>query len=282
MKLDDSAKIVSMVSVIVGLMISGATLYSNRQLQEVQRAVSEVDAKAKALQMASQEMDNAKKEYDLSARLSTQIQVPLARSFALQHQDFAQGKGPAGQEIAFPPGPLQQEFARVLPGWAGRAGLMTGDACSNDGLKTRQVLTLNVANIGHADAQDVTITALEKSPPAATGPAGWSERVEGSALAYQDLPGAAAGWTERKFKLNELRGASAPAGQPRNSIVLVLASVSGGTSFYGTVLLPIEIGWTDRITRKTQHAPILAAHAATLRNSLIGAEIGNLASRCPH
>ena len=75
MKLDDTAKIVSMVSIIVGLMISGAGFFANRQLQKVQAAVADVDAKANALQMASQEMDNAKKEYDLSARLSTQVDV---------------------------------------------------------------------------------------------------------------------------------------------------------------------------------------------------------------
>ena len=48
-KLDDTAKIVTMVSVIVGVMIPSAEFFANRQLRKVQEAVAEVDAKAKAL-----------------------------------------------------------------------------------------------------------------------------------------------------------------------------------------------------------------------------------------
>jgi hypothetical protein len=278
-KLDDSAKIVSMISIIVGLMISGSSYFASRQLQKVQAAVADVDAKAKSLQMASQEMDNAKKEYDLSARLSAQIVLPLARSFALQYADFTKGAGPHGQEISFLTTPLADEFKKVMPGWAERRGLMTGESCKEEGLKTRQIVTLTVANIGHADATDVKVVVMEKPSPLADSTRVWHEAAAGAPVAYQDLPGAAGGWTRRALSLRELRGASSPE-KDRNSVVVVLASVSSGTSFFGTVQVPMQVTWTDRITKKAQSLDIMPSQASTLRSALIGAEIGTPAEAC--
>jgi hypothetical protein len=72
MKFDETTKVVSIISVVVGLMISVAGYFGNLKLQSLQESVGK-------LNISDKEMDVSKKAYDLSARLMTDFQLPPAR-----------------------------------------------------------------------------------------------------------------------------------------------------------------------------------------------------------
>lgn len=273
MKLDDTTKIVSIVSVVVGLMLSVAGYFANRKLQSVQDNLSK-------LNVADKQMDVAKKTYDLSARLTMDFSLPLARSFALQYPPDEADAAQAVRNVSFPTNDIAREFARVLPGWRTRKGLMTGKACQSEGLKARQVVTLILKNIGNTDAVDVTIRAMQKKPGFDDPARSWQERSPtGAPLAYYELLSARDGWQSVDISLASLGGLGSPAGE-RVPQQVVLASVSGTTSLFGTVLVPVEVSWTDDVSKRRQTQPILRAHAAELRADLLGAEIGSLGSTC--
>jgi hypothetical protein len=202
---------------------------------------------------AEKSMDVSKKAYDLSARLMTGFSLPLARSFAIQ---YAAGTDRGHQQFSLPTSRLTEEFMKVLGDWGSRRGLMTGKACEQEGLKARQVVTLTIKNIGHADVSR-----------------------EGRALGYHDLLSASSGWTQRDIPVTDLRGLGSPQ-EDRAQEQMVLASVSGTTALFGTVLVPVEISWTDNITKNRQTLPVLQPHAAAIRADLLGAEIGSLGSAC--
>jgi hypothetical protein len=156
---------------------------------------------------------------------------------------------------------------------------MTGKACEEEGLKARQVVTLMVKNIGHPDAVDVTLKVLQKNSPVQDPTRGWEERSKtGKRVAYCDIDGSMEGWIMRDIAVGILRGLSSP-GSDRSARRIVLASVSGAMSLYGTVLVPVEISWTDEITKKRQTVSVWP-QAAMLRAEMIGAEIGSLSSTC--
>ena len=273
MKLDETTKVVSIISVVVGLIISVAGYFANLKLQSLQESVSK-------LNITDKEMDVSKKEYDLSARLMIDFSLPLARSFALQYSPGQSNKEPAGRHVSMATSEIAEEFAKVLGGWEKRRGLMTGQACHEEGLKARQVVTILVRNIGHADATDITIKAMQKKSPSNDPTKPWQELSnKDTALAYYDLLSAKDGWSSISIPVRSLRGMSSPA-EHRIPEQIVLASVSGTRSLFGTVLVPIEISWSDNISKKRQIIPIISAHAAALRADLLGAEIGSIGSAC--
>ena len=232
------------------------------------------------LNITDKEMDVSKKAYDLSARLMIDFSLPLARSFALQYSPGQSNNEPAARHVSMATSEIAEEFAKVLGGWEKRRGLMTGQACQEEGLKARQVVTILVRNIGHADAVDITIKSMQKKSPNTDPTKPWQELSEkGTALAYYDLLSAKEGWSSINIPVGSLRGMSSPA-EHRVPEQIVLASVSGTRSLFGTVLVPIEISWTDNISKNRQTIPIISAHAAALRADLLGAEIGSVGSAC--
>jgi hypothetical protein len=273
MKLDETTKIVSIVSVVVGLTISVAGYFANSKLQSLQESINK-------LNIDDKKMDASKKAYDLSARLMLDFSLPLARSFALQYSPGQSSKATKDRHVSMATTEIAEEFAKVLGGWEERRGLMTGQACAEEGLKARQVVTLLVRNIGHADAIDIEVKAMQKKSanPDPTKP--WQELSDkGTPLAYYDLLSAKKGWTPVTIPVGSLRGLSSPA-EHRIPEQIVLASVSGTRSLFGTIIVPIEVSWTDNISKNRQSMPILSAHAAVLRADLLGAEIGSIGSAC--
>lgn len=273
MKLDETTKVVTILSVVVGLMISVAGYFANTKLQSLQESVGK-------LNITDKEMDVSKKAYDLSARLMLDFSLPLARSFALQYSPGQSSKETTGRHVSMATSEIAEEFTKVLGGWKMRRGLMTGQACQEEGLKARQVVTLLVRNIGHADAIDIVIRAMQKKSPNIDPTKPWQELSDkGTSLAYYDLLSAKEGWSSVTIQVGSLRGLSSPA-EHRIPEQIVLASVSGTRSLFGTVIVPIEISWTDNISKSRQSIPVLSAHAAALRADLLGAEIGSLGSAC--
>lgn len=275
MKLDDTTKIVSIVSAAVGVMIAIAGYFMNAKLQAVQESLSK-------LNVSDKQMDVAKKEYDLSARLTTSFSLPLARSFALLYapdETEGQPEHPEGH-ISMASSALADEFAQVIAGWRSRKGLMTGGACQAEGLKARQVVTLVIRNIGHSDAVNVVIHAKQKRSPTTDPHAPWKAvSASGATLGYYDLLSAKDKWEDVDVPLVTLHGLDAPAAN-QTAEQVVLASVSGTTSLYGTILVPVAISWTDNISKRAQTEEVLSAHAAELRADLLGAEIGSVGSAC--
>jgi hypothetical protein len=272
-KLDETAKVVSMVSVAVGMMIAVAGYFTNQKLRSLDEGVRELEETAK-------QMEVSKATYDLSARLTTEFSLPLARSFAEQYIDTT-GVEHRNPSVLIPTSDLMREFELTIPDWKGRRGLMVGNACDQEGLKARQIVTLLIKNIGHADAVEVRIAAKQKASPYNRDPRrGWQEVSDNrKVLGYHDLLSASSGWTTVNLDIEELRGQSAPP-EDRNQIQVVLASVSGTTMLFGTVLVPITISWTDRITKERQTQQVHRSHTSALRHSLLGAEIGSLSSSC--
>ena len=274
MTLDNTTKVVSIVSVVVGLMLSVAGYFANAQLQSLQASITK-------LSVADKDMDVAKKSYDISARLTAEFSLHLARSFAIQYSQFNSKKDQGGERILFPTTDLANEFTKVLAGWQSRQGLMTGKACELEGLKARQVVTLVVKNIGNADASEIRIRAMWKASPVDDPAKRWQEKSPqgGDVLGYYDLLSATTGWKSDEFPIGDLRGLSSPE-NVRIPEKVVLASVSGASDLYGTVLVPVEISWYDDITKKRQTLPILQSLAPALRADLMGAEIGRVSSAC--
>ena len=252
MKLDTTAKIVTLISVIVGIMISVAGYFTSIKLQSLDAGLRTLDQNSKT--------------YDLSPRLFAEFRLPLARSFAEDYSNKAAG-------ILIPTSEQMNEFKVNIPNWKSRKGLMTGDACAAEGLKARQVIMLILKNIGHADAIDVKIKALKKKSPYDEPSKGWQEMLNNKTVPYYDINAACSGWETIEIRVSDLLGQSSPEAN-RNDAEVVLASVSGTTTFYGTVLVPIEVSWTNKITNNYEVHKILESEAANIRSSLLGAEIG--------
>ena len=270
MQLDTTTKVVTLVSVIVGVMISLAGYFTGLKLQAL-------DERLKSLDERDKNMDLASKDYNLSPRLVTEFYLPLARSFA---EEYTHRTDTPSQPttILLPITALVNEFSLTIPKWKSRRGLMTGQACQAQGLKTRQVITLMIKNIGHADATQVTIKALLKPSPHPQPTTGWQQLGANHApLPYYDLSESTSGWKLISFKVPDLRGQSSPE-KSRNQAQVVLASVSGATTWFGTVLVPIEISWTNKITHRPEVQRIMETEIPKLRFSLLGAEIGTACS----
>lgn len=266
MQLDTTTKVVTLVSVIVGVMISVAGYLTGIKLQAL-------DERLKSLDELNKGMDLASKDYNLSPRLVTEFYLPLARSFA---EEYTQRTDSPSQPktILLPTNALMNEFGLTIPKWRSRRGLMTGHACQAEGLKTRQVITLIVKNIGHADATEVSIKALQKSSPHAQPATGWQEMgTDHAPVPYYALSELTNGWRSITFRVTDLRGQSSPEAS-RNEAQIVLASVSGATTLFGTVLVPLEISWTNKITHRREVRRIMESEIPKLRYSLLGAEIG--------
>jgi hypothetical protein len=271
MKIDDTTKIVSTISVIVGLMITLTGYLANKKLQQVQTELTSLNQKEKA-------MDVQKKEYDMSARISADFDLPLARSFAARLVQSESTETASTLRPLFPDENLGRELHELARQWNGGNRLMTGEACTS-GLTVRQIVLLTLRNVGSADATDVVLVAAVKNGSPESSSRAWRETVSGKTLAYYELPGASPGWREERFKLEPLGGASSleAARKPQQ---LVMASVSGPSSFYGTAIIPKEITWTDAITGEKHAEPVLGANVMRLKSDLVGAEIGKPTSAC--
>jgi hypothetical protein len=271
MTLDSSTKVVTIVSVIVGLMLSVAGYFANIKFTSLEANLNQIDLRAK-------EVDVVRKEYDSFARLGTDFLLPLARTFALRYRDPATVSSRSVPRILFPLPPLRQELLSVLDAWETRHGLMTGSACDiEEGLKARQVVTLMVENLGYADALNVSIKGIWKSPPKNDLDHPWQEIVGGKPIAYSDLSPGMSGWQSIDFPMGTLRGQSSQRDDTNavtDKVQIVLASVSGLTDLYGTVLVPLEVSWTDAMSKKSDSMKI--ADLVTLSADLQGAEIGTV------
>lgn len=264
MKLDDTAKVVAIFSTVITAAIGAAGYVGSLKLNALQTQLARLGTTAKTMEVDKQ-------RYDLSARLMVDFSVPLARSFALQPREGEE----ATRKVLMPTDALADEFGQVTDRWADRRGLMTGEACRTEGLAARQVVTLLVNNIGSTDADDVRLTVREKASPHADPRLAWQE----GGVGYPGLLDASRGWKTTDIALEPLRGLASPAGT-RVPLQVVLASVSGTRSLFGTILVPMAISWTDSVSRQRQSLSIYPAHIAELRASLLGAEIGTAGSAC--
>jgi hypothetical protein len=271
MKLEDTSKIVSIISVIFGILASTAAFLKNSEAQALESQLKELDS-------INKRIDISKKAYDTSSRLTAKFELPLARSFAEQYMD----KANTSESVKFSilTIELSKELQKTIPQWKSRKGLMTGKPCEQEGLNARQVITILIKNIGFADASEVSVTAISKASPYADPTKGWQQAsAEKTPIAYYDLHAVKNGWTTITFPVEDLHGQSSPE-EDRNEIQVVLASVSGTTTLFGTVLVPLEISWTDKMTNTRHRQPILDSQIAKVRSALLGAEIGSLRSAC--
>jgi hypothetical protein len=277
MQLDSTAKVVSIVSVVVGVFVSLAGWYTGNRIQSAQADLGKLIKEEKQVNVDKGHMELQKSMYDESARLSAEFSVPLARSFAVQYRRYLDAKDQSPERYVVPAG-LSGEITAMWPTWEKRVGLMTGQACEPEGLLARQIIVLVLKNLGRVDAVDVVLTAMEKRSPAGEPSRAWHERGPAGALSYDALL-SAQGWARRELPLPDLHGTGAPAAE-RRPYKVVLASVSGRTTLYGTVFVPVEIAWSDRVTKQRQKQALIEPHAAALNADLSGAEIGRVGSLC--
>jgi len=297
MKINETTKVVTLISGIVAIFISIGGFILDWRLKSAEQHLNEVkqgieqanatieqntklllassEAKQKEVETEATRMANEKREFELSARLKASFTLSLARAFAIDYKSHSAG-------FAIPTSTLADELKKVVPLWVDRKGLMTGTACGKEGLAARQIIALTISNIGNADANELAIILNEKQSPSVESTSYWQELSEDKRpLAYYDLSqvAPAPGWKRISIPLHSLYGSLSPGGID-SSIVVVLASVSGSTHFYGSVYVPIELNWTDGITKKKQTLPVMDTQGATLRSGLVGAEIGSVAGSC--
>lgn len=278
MELDKSAKVASIASVAVGVLVSLTTWYTNLRIQGSQDALTELIQKEKEVSVKKGEMELRKTEIAESSRVVAGFSVPMARSFALQYKAWVDDKPNAKLHYVVPEA-LSPEVMTMWPSWANRSGLMTGKPCEAEGLLARQVVLLDLQNEGRGDAVDVTLKARLKKSPLGSPSGGWREAGSRGALAYSELGNANAGWESVELRLPDLPGSTA-TDATRRGYRVVLASVSGRTALYGTVIVPISITWNDRMTQKRQQEAVLENNSAMLNAELTGAEIGRMTELC--
>ena len=268
MKLDKANQVVTIISVVFGIVVSIFGFFANSRANALEEKLKYLDASEKNI-------DINKKEYDASPNIMAKFELPLARAFAEEYLTDSQNI-----KFIFPTTELSSELQQSIPNWQQRRGLMTGEPCKEQGLKARQVVTLLLKNIGYADAVDISITAKSKASPVGNPQTGWHEYSNNKTeLAYCDLNTTTKDWKTITFPVDHLYGQSAPE-KDRNEIQVVLASVSGRTTLYGTVLVPIEISWTDKMNNKRKTEQIMNSQITKIRTALKGAEIGSLSSPC--
>ena len=279
MQLDAAAKIASIASVVVGLVISIGGWYANRQIQASQEKMGVLLEEQKRTEIDKAKLENRKSQDAETARLTAELSAPLARTFAVQYKNFLDAKEDQRERYVLPPS-IANEIKTMWPLWNDRIGLMTGDACASAGLLARQVVVLLIKNVGRVDAVDLTLTVLEKASPTSNPGNAWSHRPAGAAapLAYDELA-TASDWAQRKISLPAVYGTQTPEAD-RKALKVVLASVSGRTTLYGTALVPVEISWSDKVTGTTQHQKLLEVQGPMLNAELAGAEIGRVTATC--
>ena len=278
MELDKSAKVASIASVLVGVLVSLTTWYTNLRIQGSQEALSGLIQKEKEVSVRKSEMELRKTELGESARLRTGFGVPMARSFALQFKTWLDDKHTAKLHFVLP-GELSDEIMAMWPNWANRQGLMTGQPCEAEGLLARQVVLLELQNDGRGDAVDVRLSARVKRSPVGAPSRGWGETGARGPVAYSDLGAGGAGWEPVELRLPDLPGSSA-ADAARPGYRVVLASVSGRTVLYGTVIVPLSVSWQDSMAQQRRSVAVLEPNAAVLNAELTGAEIGRMSTLC--
>ena len=268
MKLDKVNQIVTIISVVFGIVVSIFGFLANSR-------ANSLEEKLKNLEASEKNIDIDKKAYDASPNILARFELPLARSFAEEYLSDSQAVN-----FIIPTTELSSELQKSIPNWQKRRGLMTGEPCKREGLQARQVVTLLLKNIGYADAIDVSIKAKHKPSPLASPLTGWHEYSSNKTeLAYCDLHTVTKDWETITFPVDHLYGQSAPE-KDRNEIQVVLASVSGSTTLFGTILVPIEISWTDKMTNKKHKQQIMNSQITKVRSALVGAEIGSLSLAC--
>ena len=280
MKLDSTAKVASITSVAVGVFVSLSGWYMGQRIQESQEALAHLIQEEKKITVEKGQMDVRKSANDESARLSVEFSVPMARSFALQYKTWLENKEQSRDRYVVPAG-LSDEIAAMWPTWANREGLMTGKACEPEGLLARQIVMLVVKNIGRADAVDVKLIVQVKRSPMGQPARAWRESGPTGPVSYDKLTSLRDGWDTVELKIPDLRGTST-AEADRKQHKVVLASVSGRSALYGTVIVPIRISWEDRVTKQRRDEMVLEPNAATVNAELMGAEIGRIGSLCPN
>lgn len=278
MELDPSAKVASIASLLVGVLVSLTSWYTNLRIQGSQDELAELIAKEKALSVKGSERELRRTEAIESSRVVAGFSVPMARSFALQYRLWLDEKPNSKLQYVVPEA-LSPELMALWPAWAERRGLMTGRPCEAEGLLARQVVLLELQNEGRGDAVDVVLEARLKRPPAGPSPAAWRETGARGPVAYSELGQASAGWEAVALRLPDLPGSTA-ADATRKGYRVVLASVSGRTALYGTVLVPVRLSWKDRMTQEARSEAVLERHAAVLNAELTGAEIGQMRDLC--
>ncbi len=278
MELDKSAKVASIASVLVGALVSLTAWYTNIRIQGSQDNLASLIQKEKEVSVKKSEMELRKTEIIESSRVVAGFSVPMARSFALQYEAWLFGK-PKGKFQYVVPDRLSPEIMAMWPSWADRKGLMTGKPCEAEGLLARQVVLLDLQNEGRGDAIDVRLEARLKRSPSVSPSTGWREGGARGPLAYSELGTINSGWEAVELRLPDLAG-SAATDATRMGYRVVLASVSGRTVLYGTVIVPVSVSWQDRMTQQRHKEPVLEPNAAILNAELTGAEIGQMRDLC--
>lgn len=278
MELDKSAKVASIASVAVGALVSLTTWYTNLRIQDSQEHLAKLIHDEKQLSVRKGQMEVNRTEAAESSRIIVSLSVPLARSFALQYQVWIDSNERGKLRFVLPEA-LSPEIMAMWPSWASRNGLMSGDPCEVQGLLNRLVVLLDLQNEGKGDAVDIVLHARLKKSPAGSPETGWREAGAQGALAYSELHRASAGWESVDLPLPALPGSTATDAARRGHRV-VLASVSGRTELYGTVIVPITLTWTDRITGEKRREEVLENNSAMLNAELTGAEVGRMKKFC--
>lgn len=279
MQIDSAAKLATIISVVVGVFMSLSSWYTGRKIQESQDQVSELIKKEKSIGVDKGQMELDKLRNSEAAKLSAELTAPLARSFALQYKTYTQDKDRLNERFVLP-GNLAPEIEAMYPAWANRQGLMVGRACEAEGLLARQVVVLVLKNVGKVEATDLVLTVLEKTSPMQDPAKAWYESPgPGMQPMGYDALARVNGWTKTEIPLPTLRGTDMPEAE-RYHLKVVLASLSGRSTLYGTILVPLQITWSDPVTKQIQHLDLLARQGAMLNAELTGAEIGRVGAIC--
>ncbi len=217
----------------------------------------ETNQRLAATQAASNELKLNSDRYELAPRLVAEMGAQNAAEFAatVRQQQMPMKVLDAA---------LESQLVEGSKNWAAGRHLMTGAGAT--GLYLRQIVYLKLTNFGKTATSDLKLVVRQKD----FGLAGNGTQVK----RYGELDTQGAGWTELTLPVPDLMEMGAGAQDPATRLLIPLAQVSGGEYYFGRVLVPVKLMWTDRRQGKAEELPVRVAQASALDNQLMSAILG--------
>lgn len=217
----------------------------------------ETNQRLAATQAASSELKLNSERYDLAPRLVAELGAQNAAEFAatVRQQQMPMKVLDAA---------LESQLVEGSKNWAAGRHLMTG--AGPTGLYLRQIVYVKLSNLGKTATSDLKLVVRQKD----FGLTGNGTQLK----RYGELDTQGDGWTEHSLPVSDLMEQGAGDQGMATKLLIPLAQVSGGEYYFGRVLVPVKLVWTDKRQGKADELPVRVAQSSALDNQLMSAILG--------
>lgn len=240
---------------LLAIATAGLSLYVALAMRETNQKLAETQAAASELKLNSE-------RFDLAPRIVAELGAQNAAEFAASVRD---------QRIPLkvPDATLERQLADGSKDWGTGQRLMTGEATT--GLYLRQIVYVKLTNLGKTPTSGLKLVVRQKDFPIS--------RDGTQVKRYGELDTQGEGWIERTLDITpELMEQGAEAHGMATRLMLPLAQVSGGEYYFGRVLVPVKLTWTDKKQGKADELAVRVSQSSALDNLLMSAILGKSTS----